>query len=129
MNVALEGKSYPPRTLVVDEQAVSAFRAAVGDASSGVPPTFATVAEFTALPAIVGDPGLGLDYSRVVHAEQEYSARRPLRVGESLTVRSSIASARSRRGHGFLTIRTELVDRGGEVVATALATMLERAAS
>ena len=131
MNVALEGKSYPPTTFVVDERAVEAFRTAVGDGSSGgvVPPTFATVAEFTAFPAIVGDPELGLDFSRVVHAEQGYEARRPLVVGETLTVHSMIASARSRGGHSFLTIRTELVDAAGEVVVTALATMLERAAS
>ena len=131
MNVALEGKSYPPTTFVVDERAVEAFRTAVGDASSGavVPPTFATVAEFAAFPAIVGDPELGLDFSRVVHAEQGYEARRPLVVGETLTVQSTIASARSRGGHSFLTIRTELVDGAGYVVVTAVATMLERAAS
>jgi N-terminal half of MaoC dehydratase len=129
MNVALEGKSYPSTTLVVDEGAVESFRAAVGDRSTGVPPTFPTVAEFTAFPAIVGDPELELDFSRVVHTDQEYDTRRPLVVGESLTVRSAIASARSRGGNAFLTIRTELVDGAGQVVVTALATMLERASS
>jgi hypothetical protein len=127
MNVALEGKVYPDTTFTVDEERVDLFRAAVGEAGETVPPTFATVAEFAVFPLIVGDAELGLDFSRVVHAEQEYEWRRPFRMGEALTVRSRIASIRQKAGNGFLTIHTELLDGDGELVVLARATMIERA--
>jgi hypothetical protein len=128
MNVALEGKVYPDTTFTVDEERVDLFRAAVGEAGETVPPTFATVAEFAVFPLIVGDAELGLDFSRVVHAEQESEWRRPFRMGEALTVRSRIAAIRQKAGNGFLTIHTELLDGDGELVVLARATMIERAA-
>jgi acyl dehydratase len=127
MNAALEGKVYPDATFTVDEQRVALFREAVGEAGRIVPPTFATAAEFAVMPFIVGDAELGLDFSRVVHAEQEYEWRRPFRMGETLTVRSRIASIRQKAGNGFLTIHTELLDGEGELVVLARATMIERA--
>ena len=128
MNVALEGKVYPDTTFTVEPERVKLFRAAIGEQREIVPPTFATAAEFAVLPLIVGDPELGLDFTRVVHAEQEYEWRRPFRMGEALTVRSRIASIRQKAGNGFLTIETELLDRDGELVVLARATMIERAA-
>jgi acyl dehydratase len=127
MNAALEGKVYPDVTFTVDEQRVALFRQAVGEAGPVVPPTFATVAEFVVMPFIVGDAELGLDFTRVVHAEQEYDWHRPFRMGEALTVRSRIASIRKKAGNGFLTIETEVRDQGGDLVVVARATMIERA--
>jgi acyl dehydratase len=127
MNVLQEGKAYPETRFTVEESEVARFRAVVGgDPVAGVPLTFVTAAEFSAFPAIVGDPALALDFSRVVHAEQEYEFSRPLRLGETLTVSSRIAQARVRAGQGFLTIETLLLDEDGFRVCTARATMLER---
>jgi acyl dehydratase len=128
MNAALEGKVYPDATFTVDEQRVALFREAVGEAGRIVPPTFATAAEFAVMRFIVGDAELGLDFSRVVHAEQEYEWYRPFRMGEALTVRSRIASIRQKAGNGFLTIETEVLDRDGGLVVLARATMIERGA-
>jgi acyl dehydratase len=128
MNTALEGKVYPDATFTIDEQRVALFREAVGEAGRIVPPTFATAAEFAVMRFIVGDAELGLDFSRVVHAEQEYEWYRPFRMDEALTVRSRIASIRQKAGNGFLTIETEVRDQGGELVVLARATMIERAA-
>jgi len=107
---------------------VNVFRAAIGEESDIVPPTFATAAEFTVMPFIVGDAELGLDFTRVVHAEQEYEWHRRFRMGETLTARSRIASIRQKAGNGFLTIETEVFDRDGGLVVLARATMIERGA-
>jgi acyl dehydratase len=128
MNVALEGRVYPDATFTVESERVSVFRAAIGEQSDIVPPTFATVAEFTVMPVIAGDAELGLDFTRVVHAEQEYEWHRRFRMGETLTARSRIASIRQKAGNGFLTIETEVLDRDGGLVALARATMIERGA-
>ena len=128
MNPALEGKAYPAVPFEVEADAVRRFAAAVGDDRPGVPPTFVTVAEITAgWGPVVGDRDLGLDFSRVVHAEQAYAFARPLRVGDRLEVAATIESIRVKGGHGFLTIRTDLVDAATrETVATARSTLLER---
>lgn len=126
LNTALIGKRYPEVPFVVEPGRIDAFRAAVGGPPNGVPPTFVTAAEFAVFPQIVADPDLGMDFSNVVHAEQEYEWHRPLTQGERLLVRSRIAEIRERAGLGLLVVETELVGAGGEVAVTARSTMLER---
>jgi acyl dehydratase len=128
MNAAAVGRVYPEERFSLAPERVAAFRAVFGEAG-GVPATFATAAEFTVIPQIVADPGLGLDFSRVLHGSQEYEFRRPLSEGETLTIRSRIESIREMGGNGFLVLVTELVEPdGGAVVCTARSTLIERAA-
>jgi hypothetical protein len=126
MNAAAAGKVYPDIPFTVEPERVRAFRA-VFDEPSGVPATFATAAEFTVIPDVVADPELGLDFSRVLHGNQEYEFRRPLEEGESLTIRTRIDSIREMGANGFLVLVTELVDPGGEIVCIARSTLIERA--
>jgi acyl dehydratase len=85
-----------------------------------------TAAEFAALPQVLADPTLGLDFTRVVHGSQDYQYVRPLREGETLRVHARIGSIRHKGGSGFLTIVMDLVDADGRVVCTARSQMLER---
>lgn len=126
MNPPATGKSYPDSTFTLDPARVEAFRS-LFDEPAGVPATFVTVAEFAVLPTIVDDPELGLDLTRVLHANQEYAFRRPLVEGETLTVRTRIESIRAMGGNRVLTIATELLGDDGEVAGTARSTMIERA--
>ena len=120
-----EGTTYPDVAFFVDPQRVAAFREVFGQ-TEGVPPTFVTAAEFAVLPTIVSDPALGLDYTRVVHGTQEYTFSRPLREGETLTIRPRIESIRVKGSTGLLTIVMDLVGEGGEPVCTARSLMIER---
>jgi MaoC dehydratase-like protein len=126
VNASLAGKSYPPVVFEVNDTRVRAFADVVDAPGADVPPTFATVAEFLSFPSIISDPELGLDFSRVIHGEQEYVWYRPLMIGDKLTARSTLASIRQRGGVAFLTIETELRD-GDSLVVTARATLVERA--
>jgi acyl dehydratase len=126
MNVAAAGKVYPEMAFTIDPDRVAAFRQ-VFDQREGVPPTFVTVAEFTVIPEVAADPELGLDFARVLHGSQEYDFRRPLREGETLTIRSKIESIRSLGGNTFLTLLFELIEPGGEAVCSARSTLIERA--
>ncbi|MBI3647881.1 MAG: MaoC family dehydratase N-terminal domain-containing protein [Actinobacteria bacterium] len=128
MNPAVEGKVYPEIEFEVSPARVAAFRGVFAEPHDVVPPTFLTAAEFAAFPAVISDPELALDFSRVIHGEQEYEWRRQPRSGETLKVRSRIASARQRAGLGLLTIETELFDAEGESVVVCRATMIERGA-
>jgi hypothetical protein len=122
------GKVYPAASFTIDPARVAAFRRVFGQ-RDGVPVTFVTAAEFTVMPRIVDDPDLGLDFSRVVHGNQEYEFRRPLVEGERLEIRSRIDSIREMGGNSFVVIATDLVGEDGELACAARSTMIERAAS
>ena len=126
MNAAAAGKVYEGAPFVVEPRRVAAFRT-VFDEGAGVPATFPTAAEFMMIPDVVADPEVGIDFTRVLHGSQEYEYRRPLREGETLTVRSTIDSIRSLGRNVFLVLVTELADPGGAVVCTARSTLIERA--
>jgi acyl dehydratase len=126
VNPEAEGTTYPAVQFVVDPVRVAAFRD-VFDQSAGVPPTFLTAAEFAVFPQVLGDPALDLDFARVLHGGQSYELARPLREGETLTVRASIESVRVRAGMGFLVIAMELDDQSGAPVARTRSTMIEQA--
>jgi hypothetical protein len=127
MNPAAAGKTYPATTFIVDPRRVVAFRK-IFEESEGVPATFVTTAEFAVMPQIVADPELGLDFSRVLHGNQEYEFRRPLQEGETLEVRCRVGSIRVLGGNAFLVLVTELAEPGGDVVCIARSTLIERAA-
>jgi acyl dehydratase len=130
MNAALEGKSYPSVLFRVDADHVARFAAAVGEDGASVPPTFVTAPEIAAgLAQVVADAELGLDFSRVVHGEQEYVWQRPVRVGETLEVRSTIESIRAKGRHEFLTLRTAMLDEDGAEVVSARSSLVVRGAS
>jgi len=126
MNPAAEGTVYPDVSFVVDPARVAAFREVFG-VGDGVPPTFVTAAEFTVFPHVIDDPALGLDFSRVLHGSQEYVYERPLREGETLSVRARIDSIRHKGDTGFLTVVMELRDDEDRLVCTARSQMVERA--
>jgi hypothetical protein len=125
MNPAAAGKSYPETSFTIDPARVARFRSILGE-EHGVPATFVTAAEFDVIPRIVDDPELELDFTRVVHGTQEYEFRRPLREGETLTVRPRIDSIRTFGGNALLVIATDLVDPEGAVACAARSTMIER---
>ena len=127
MNPALVGKVYPAVSFTVSEDDVRRFAAAVGDDRPGVPLTFVARAEIVAgWGPIAADRDLALDFTRVVHAEQDYRWMRPIEVGDVLEATTSIESIRERGEHGFLTMRTDLRGADGSEVVVARSTLLVR---
>ncbi len=126
MNQDLIGKRYPPVPFPVTAERVRAFAEAIGDSDEHVPPTFATVPEIASLDQIIGDPDLNLDYSRVVHGEQEFEWNRPLALGDELMAECTIASIRARGSLEWLVVETELRDAAGELVVRTIDTLIVR---
>jgi acyl dehydratase len=123
----MEGTVYPSVAFEVTAAHVDAFRAVVGGPDGAPPPTFAAAAEFTAIPQVIEDPELALDFAHVVHGSQVYEHRRPMRVGDRLTVTPRIESIKTKGATAFLTIVMELVDQDGELICISTSTMVERA--
>ena len=127
LNAELVGKTYPTVAFPLDAERVAAFAKVVGHEGDDVPPTFVTVPEVAAgLANILADDELGLDLSRVLHAEQEYEWGRPLTIGETLTAETTIADIRTKGTTSFVTLRTDLRDEARRMVVVATSTLVLR---
>ena len=99
---------------------------ALGYADVVAPPTFPTVVTMAANAQIVQDPGLGMDYTRVVHGDQKFSYVRPVVAGDSLICVSTVEDITQRGGHDFITTRTDVTTADGEPVVTAWSKLVQR---
>ena len=133
LDPAFVGKEYPPLYFEVTAEQIERFADAIGDPEPAyrgeaavAPPTFPTLIQFMASGQVVMDQGLGLNYMMVVHGEQEYDLRRPLRAGDVLRTVPRIASIRAMGPHEFLTIEAEVQDQDGDVVVVARSTLISR---
>ncbi|MDA2809371.1 MaoC family dehydratase N-terminal domain-containing protein [Nocardiopsis sp. RSe5-2] len=138
------GRSYPPSApYEVGREKIREFARAIGDPHPAytdpeearrrghpdvvAPPTFVFAVAFEAAGAVIHDPDLGLDYSRVVHGGQRFAYTRPVRAGDVLTVTSTIETAGTARGNDILEVRGEVHDASGAHVVTAWTTLISRA--
>jgi acyl dehydratase len=92
------------------------------------PPTFAVVISMKAGSEATRDPGLGIDYSMVVHGEQSFSHSRPLHAGDVVTATTTVESIKTLGALSMVVTATELVTLDGEHVCTARSTLVERGA-
>jgi acyl dehydratase len=145
LNQQLKGKEYQEVSFTVDRDRVNQFCDAIGednpihrDAAAAraagypeqvAPPTFVTVMQIMTSGQVVLDPDLGLDYSRVVHGEQQYEWSRPVRVGDVLRAVPRIADIYSKGPNEFLVTEAEIKDGAGETVVVARTTLLSRGTS
>ncbi|MBN2177783.1 MAG: MaoC family dehydratase N-terminal domain-containing protein [Demequinaceae bacterium] len=100
--------------------------AAAGYADLVAPTTFAVAVAQRAEFRAIDDPDLGVDFSRVVHADQRFTHHRPIVAGDVLKATVHIESVVARAGISMLTSRTELATPDGEPVSTVFSTLAVR---
>jgi acyl dehydratase len=144
MDSAFAGRSYPfPHPYRVGAEKLREFAVAIGDdnplchdanaaRSAGhsdvvAPPTFVIAVTARAQEAVIFDPELGLDFSRVVHGDQRFVHHRPIVAGDELFCVVHIDSIRVLAGNDVIGLRTEVSDAAGGAVTTAYATLVSRA--
>ena len=93
------------------------------------PPTFAIVISMASAGQANSDPGLGLDYSMVVHGEQSFAHTRPLHAGDVVVATTTIESIKSVGAMSMLVTATDIATVEAEHVCTARSTLVERGAS
>jgi acyl dehydratase len=93
------------------------------------PPTFAVIIDQLSLRAVVTDPGLGLDYSMVVHGEQSFSYTRPLHAGDVVVGTTTVESIKALGALSMLVTSTSIDTVDGEHVCTAKSNLVERGAA
>ncbi|MCL3860066.1 MaoC family dehydratase N-terminal domain-containing protein [Actinotalea sp. K2] len=143
INLANAGRTYPPTApYSVGREAVRAFALAVGarhpahhDVTAAhalghrdvvATPTFAVVVAQRAEAQLIEDPEAGIDFSRVVHAEERFTYTRPILAGDELVTVLHVDSIVERAGLAMVTTRCEISDEDGEPVASVVSTLAVR---
>jgi acyl dehydratase len=137
------GRSWPPSApYVVGREKIREFATAIGATDAEyhdpeaaralgysdvvAPPTFPIVVTMAANSQIMRDPGLGMDYTRVVHGDQKFSYVRPVVAGDTLVCVSTVEDITQRGGHDFITTRADVTTESGEPLLTAWMKLVQR---
>ena len=90
------------------------------------PPTFAIIVAQRADAQLIEDPEAGIDFSRVVHADQRFVHHRPIVAGDELVAELHVDQVRSMGGGAMITTRAEISTAEGEGIATTTSSILVR---
>jgi acyl dehydratase len=91
------------------------------------PTTFAVLIAQRAEFHVVVDPEVGVDFSKVVHADERFTHHRPIVAGDVISTTVHIDKITPpRAGISMVTTRSELEDEDGNPVATVLSTLAVR---
>ena len=125
------GRTYDPVEYPVERAAVDAYVAAVGEDPAVwgeiAPPMFAVVYAGAAMPVALLDPGLGIDFARLVHGSQGFTWPGPVvRVGDRLSTRASFTGRRDTAGLAFFAFATETINQDGAIVCRGVWTNIVR---
>ena len=143
INPELAGRIYPAQDpYVVGREKIREFAAAVKathrahydlDAAAALghrdllaPPTFAIIVAQKADAQLIADPASGIDFSRVVHADQRFTHHRPIVAGDELLAELHVDTVRAMGGGAMITTRSEITTAAGEKVATTVSSLLVR---
>lgn len=104
---------------------VAAARA-LGYTDVVAPPTFAIIIAQRADAQLIADPDSGIDFSRVVHADQRFTHHRPIVAGDELVTELHVDQVRTMGAGAMITSRAEIFTLDGEKVATTISSLLVR---
>ncbi|QTX03682.1 MaoC family dehydratase N-terminal domain-containing protein [Agromyces archimandritae] len=143
VNPALVGREFPPtEPYLVGREKVREFARAVfatspvnfdvdaareaGHADLVAPPTFPVVIQEATLAQLLAEPDGGIDFSRVVHGDQQFAYTRPIVAGDELIARLAVTGVKTLGGNAMVTAESTITDQDGEHVVTAISTLVVR---
>jgi acyl dehydratase len=134
VNSAVVGKTYQPTTYAVGREKIREYAAAVGEtnpvhfdpeaaraagyADVVAPPMFAVVYGARAVSPALFDPGVGIDFARMLHAGQEFVWGPVVVAGDEITTTASVKDISERGGMSFYAFETVSENQRGETVCT-----------
>lgn len=143
INPDRQGHQYPPaapyqvsrETIREFAQAVQATHPAhheleaaqaLGHRDLVAPPSFAVIIAQRAEAAVVNDAEAGIDFSRVVHAEERFTHQHPILAGDTLEAQVTLERIRTMGAGAMVTTRVEISAADGEPRATVTSSLLVR---
>lgn len=143
INPELQGRSYPAGDVyAVGREKIREFARSVqathpahfdieaaralGHRDLVAPPTFAIIVAQRADAQLINDPEAGIDFTRVVHADQRFIHHRAIVAGDELVAELHVDQVRAMGGGAMITTRAEISTVEGEKTATTTSSILVR---
>jgi hydroxyacyl-ACP dehydratase HTD2-like protein with hotdog domain len=115
------------RTFSGTKSEIDAFCAVVGETNTSIaPPTFSIRISLDQSEAILTSPEVGIKWDRLVHGDQKFEIKRPIKAGDVLTCSSTIESARAVAGNEIISVRSD-ISAGTELCISSWSTLVVRA--
>lgn len=115
------------KSITVSQSEIDAFCAVIGESDTTVaPPTFSIRISLDQSEAILTSPEVGIKWDRLVHGDQKFEIKRPLKVGDVVRCDSTIESARSVAGNEIITVRSDISNEE-ELLISSWSTLVIRA--
>ena len=131
LNREFIGREYPAAGATVTLEALQKYARACNDdnpryfdpsAPGGIvaPPMFGVAVTWMSVVGAVGDPELGADLLRLLHAEQDMEFLAPFRPGDEITTVAKVASIEARPGGEAMALELSSRNRAGAPVLRTL---------
>ena len=122
------GRTFPGTSEVtVTQSEIDAFCAVVGESNTTIaPPTFSIRISLEQSESILTSPEVGIIWDRLVHGDQKFDIKRPIKAGDVISCASTIESAKSVAGNEIISVRSDLTSNG-ELLVSSWSTLVIRA--
>jgi hypothetical protein len=111
----------------ISQSEIDAFAAVIGETDTTIaPPTFTIRISLDQFQSILTKPEIGLDWSRLVHGDQKFDVKRPIKAGDVVTCASTIESARVVAGNEIISVRSD-ISTTDELLVSSWSTLVIRA--
>jgi hypothetical protein len=116
----LIGRTFPgTKSITVSQSEIDAFCAIIGETNTNVaPPTFSIRFSLQESEAILTGPEVGINWDRLVHGDQKFDIKRPIKAGDVLTCSSTVESAREVAGNEIISVRSDVSSADGLLVSS-----------
>jgi acyl dehydratase len=133
LNTELAGKAYEVSTYEVTAEAIENYAAATNEDNPAfkgpdavAPPCFPIVPAGNGLGQAMLDPELNANIALLVHGEEDHLLHKPIKVGDVLTVASTLDSVEIKETGETFTVLTTLTDQNDEKAAELRSLMFIR---
>lgn len=122
------GRTFPgTKSITIAQSEIDAFCDAIGEVNRSVaPPTFSIRISLDQSEVILTSPEVGIKWDRLVHGDQKFEIKRPLKAGDVVTCSSTIESAREVAGNEIITVRSD-ISTSDELLVSSWSTLVIRA--
>jgi hypothetical protein len=122
------GRTFPGSdAITVSQNEIDVFCAVLGETDTIIaPPTFSIRITLEQSQAILSNPDVGLDWTRVVHGDQRFEIFSPIKAGDTFKCSSTIETYKVAAGNEIVTVRSDL-HKGSELAVSSWSTLVVRA--
>ena len=122
------GRTFPGSdAITVSQSEIDSFCAVFGESNTNVAsPTFAIRITLDQSQAILSNPEIGLDWTRVVHGDQRFQIFSPIKAGDTFNCSSTIENYKVAAGNEIVTVRSDL-HKGEALAVSTWSTLVVRA--